>query len=61
MAKQTEALTIGVKYGKRQTARTIRRIDQVDIVISEVGETTIGYQVERRGRMRTRYIGFVLI
>jgi len=61
MAKPTEALTIGVKYGKRQTARTIRRIDQVDIVISEVGETTIGYQVERRGRMRTRYIGFVLI
>ncbi len=34
-----------------------KRIEQMDIVISEVGEATIGYQVERRGRMRTTYIG----
>jgi len=34
-----------------------KRIQEMDIVISEVGEATIGYQVERRGRMRTSYLG----
>jgi len=34
-----------------------KRIVTMDIVITEVGEATIGYGVERRGRMRTTYIG----
>ena len=40
--------------GKREQGKTI---EELDIIISEVGEATIGYQVERRGRMRTQYIG----
>ncbi len=32
-------------------------IVQLDILIHEVGEATIGYQTLRRGRMRTSYIG----
>jgi len=40
--------------GKREQGKTIQ---EMDIVISEVGEATIGYQVEQRGRMSTQYLG----
>ncbi len=36
-------------------------VDLIRQVISEVDEATIGYQVERRGRLRTRYIGIAAI
>lgn len=42
------------RKGKRQQGKSVQ---EMDIVISEVGEATIGYQVERRGRMSTQYIG----
>ena len=42
------------RKGKGQQGPTIM---ELDILIHEVGEATIGYQVERRGRMRTQYIG----
>jgi len=34
-----------------------KRIQEMDVTITEVGEATIGYGVMRRGRMRTQYIG----
>ena len=34
-----------------------KRIQTMDITITEVGEATIGFGVRRRGRMRTQYIG----
>ncbi len=48
----------GTASAQRKKGRSAgKRIQQLDIVISEVGEATIGFQVERRGRMRTTYIG----
>ena len=38
-----------------------KRVKEMTVVISEVGDATIGYQVERRGRIRTRYIGIATI
>ena len=48
---------VGTADAQRKKGRQGKRIQTMDIVISEVGEATVGYQVERRGRMRTRYIG----
>jgi len=48
---------VGTAGAQRKKGSQGKRIEQLDIVISEVGEATIGYQVERRGRMRTTYIG----
>jgi len=42
---------------RKQKGAQGKRIVTLDIVISEVGEATIGYGVQRRGRMRTTYIG----
>ncbi len=48
----------GTASAQRKKGRSAgKRIQQLDIVISEVGEATIGFQVQRRGRMRTTYIG----
>jgi len=38
-----------------------KRIKEITVVISEVDVATIGYQVERRGRLRTRYIGIASV
>ena len=38
-----------------------KRIKEMTVVISEVDQATIGYQVERRGRLRTRYIGIASV
>ena len=48
---------VGTADAQRKKGSQGKRIQTMDIVISEVGEATVGYQVERRGRMRTRYIG----
>jgi len=48
---------VGTADAQRKKGSQGKRIQEMDIVISEVGEATIGYQVERRGRMRTSYIG----
>ncbi len=48
---------VGTADAQRKKGSQGKRIQEMDIVISEVGEATIGYQVERRGRMRTTYIG----
>ena len=34
-----------------------KRIKDLEVVISEVGKATISYQVESRGRLRTRVVG----
>ena len=38
-----------------------KRIQEMTVVISQVDEATIGYQTERRGRIRTSYIGIASI
>jgi len=38
-----------------------KRIKEITVVISEVDDAVIGYQVERRGRLRTKYIGIASI
>jgi len=48
---------VGTADAQRKKGDQGKRIEQLDIVISEVGEATIGYGVMRRGRMRTTYIG----
>jgi len=45
------------RRGKGRKAPQGKRIQTMDITISEVGEATIGYGVTRRGRTRTTYIG----
>ncbi|NIO08471.1 MAG: hypothetical protein GTO40_10885, partial [Deltaproteobacteria bacterium] len=44
-------------FAQRKRGSGGKRIKEMTVVISEVGDATIGYQVERRGRIRTRYIG----
>ncbi len=48
---------VGTADAQRKKKSQGKRIQEMDIVIHEVGEATVGYQVERRGRMRTSYIG----
>ncbi len=45
--------------GKRGSSG--KRLKEMTVVISEVGDATIGYQVERRGRLRTTYIGIASV
>ncbi len=52
-------LDSGWAQGRRGS--TGKRIKEMTVVISEVGEATLGYQVERRGRLRTKYIGIASI
>jgi len=52
-------LDSGWAQGRRGS--TGKRIKEMTVVISEVGEATVGYQVERRGRLRTRYFGIASI
>ena len=52
-------LDSGWAQGRRGS--TGKRIKEMTVVISEVGEATVGYQVERRGRLRTSYFGIASI
>ncbi len=54
-------LFLDSSWAQGRRGSTGKRIQEITVVISEVGEATLGYQVERRGRLRTRYIGIASI
>ena len=54
-------LFLDSSWAQRKRGSTGKSIKEMTVVISEVGDATIGYQVERRGRIRTRYIGIASI
>jgi len=54
-------LFFDISWAQGRRGSTGKRIKEMTVVISEVDEATIGYQVERRGRLRTRYIGIAAI
>ena len=54
-------LFLDSSWAQRKSGSTGKSIKEMTVVISEVGAATIGYQVERRGRIRTRYIGIASI
>jgi len=54
-------LFLDSSWAQGRRGSTGKRIKEITVVISEVGEATLGYQVERRGRLRTRYIGIAAI
>ena len=54
-------LFLDSSWAQRRGGSTGKSIKEMTVIISEVGGATIGYQVERRGRIRTRYIGIASI
>jgi len=54
-------LFLDSSWAQGRRGSTGKRIKEMTVVISEVDEATIGYQVEQRGRLRTRYIGIAAI
>ena len=54
-------LFLDSSWAQGRRGSTGKRIKEMTVVISEVDEATIGYQVEQRGRLRTRYIGIASI
>jgi len=54
-------LFLDSSWAQGRRGSTGKRIKEMTVVISEVGEATIGYQVERRGRLRTKYIGIASV
>jgi len=54
-------LFLDSSWAQGRRSSTGKGIKEMTVVISEVGVSTIGYQVERRGRLRTKYIGIASI
>ena len=52
---------VGTIEAQRRGRQRGKRIQELTVVISQVDEATIGYQVERRGRLRTQYIGIASV
>lgn len=48
-------------WAQRKRGSTGKSIKEQTVVISEVDDATIAYQVERKGRMLTNYIGIASI
>ena len=54
-------LFLDSSWAQGRRGSTGKRIKEMTVVISEVDEAVIGYQIERRGRLRTKYIGIASV
>ena len=54
-------LFLDSSWAQGRRGSTGKRINEMTVVISEVDEAVIGYQIERRGRLRTKYIGIASV
>ena len=46
---------------QRKKGNTGKQVKEMTVVISEIGEATIAYQTERKGRVNTNYIGIASV